>query len=291
MNNWDSGGAHITSSTKDVARLLDNHRASGRTFAAAGVSSFVLDEGAREAEPVVCLHGVPASSYLYRKVLPAGLAERPDDFDYSWTGLGRWMHAAVDALGLDRFHLVVHDIGGPIGFELAAAEPARLLSLTLLNTVVAVETFHRPWVMEPFVHRHLGRPWLESLRIPGVFVSLMRAMGVSRRVPAAEIACYVPLLFGDDDGRAFLKIMRGSETTRDKQHRYVAAVRNPYCPVQIVWGARDRAMSWRQNGVQAQLAAGLDDAVLLPGKHFLQEDFADDIADAVHQMAQQRSRS
>jgi pimeloyl-ACP methyl ester carboxylesterase len=47
-------------------------------------------------------------------------------------------------LGLDRFHLVVHDIGGPIGFELAAAGPTRILSLTLLNTVVAAETFHRP---------------------------------------------------------------------------------------------------------------------------------------------------
>ena len=50
-----------------------------------------------------------------------GLADRPATFDYTWTGLGRFRAAAVDALGLDRFHLVVHDIGGPAGFELCAA--------------------------------------------------------------------------------------------------------------------------------------------------------------------------
>ncbi|MGE5292217.1 MAG: alpha/beta fold hydrolase, partial [Micromonosporaceae bacterium] len=52
-----------------------------------------------------------------------GLAERPPGYDYSWTSLGRFCAAAVDELGLGRFHLVVHDIGGPVGFELATAMP------------------------------------------------------------------------------------------------------------------------------------------------------------------------
>jgi len=51
-----------------------------------------------------------------------GLADRPAAFDYTWTGLGRFCAAAVDALGLDRFHLVVHDIGGPAGFERTRAK-------------------------------------------------------------------------------------------------------------------------------------------------------------------------
>ena len=296
----------MSAGSQDLSTLLATHRASGRMFTAAGISSFVLDDGPRDAEPVVCVHGVPASAYLYRKVVKAladrglrgiavdlpglGLAERPAEADYSWSGLGRWQLAAIDALSLDRFHLVVHDIGGPVGFEVAAAAPGRVLSLTVLNTLVAVETFHRPWPMEPFAHRGVGEAWLQSLRIPGVFVALMRHMGVSRQVPAAEIACYVPLLLGRDGGRAFLKIMRGFELTRQKQQRYVAAVRNPDYPVQIVWGARDTALSWRRYGVQAQLAAGLDDALLLPGKHFLQEDCADEIAAAVHRLTQRPRR-
>ena len=283
------------------AELLDRHRASGRVFTAGGIRSFVLDDGPRDGEPVVCVHGVPASAYLYRKVVPAlaarglrgiavdlpglGLAERPVNADYSWTGLGRWLGSAIDALELDRFHLVVHDIGGPIGLEVAAARPDRVRSLTVLNTTIAVESFRRPWVMEPFAHPVVGEAWLRSVRLPGVFVALMRALGVTRRVPTAEIACYVPLLLGDDGGRAFLQIMRGFEPTVDKQRLYLAALRSKPYPAQVVWGALDRMLTWRRYGVQAQLAAGLDDAILLPGKHFVQEDCPEEIADAIHQLA------
>jgi haloalkane dehalogenase len=260
-----------------TARLLEQYRASGHTFTADGIASFALDEGPRDGEAVVCVHGVPASAYLYRKVVPAlavrglrgiavdlpglGFAERPAGFDYSWTGLGRWLRSAIDTLGLDRFHLVVHDIGGPIGFEVAATEPHRVKSLTVLNAPVAVETFHRP----------------------GTFASIMRYIGVTRRVPSAEIACYIPLLLGSDKGRAFLQIMRGFEMTPAKQHLYLSAVRNTPYPVQVVWGVRDPGLTWRRYGVQAQLAAGLDHAIQLPAKHFLQEDCPDEIADAVYQ--------
>jgi haloalkane dehalogenase len=284
-----------------MTSLLERYRASGRMFTADGIRSFALDEGPRDGEAVVCVHGVPASAYLYRKVVPAlaarglrgiavdfpglGLAERPADADYSWTGLGRWLGSAIDALELDRFHLVVHDIGGPIGLEVAAAKPGRVRSLTILNTTIAVESFHRPWVMEPFAHPVVGEAWLKSMQLPGVFVGLMRVLGVTRRTPASEIACYVTLLLGDDGGRAFLQIMRGFEATAEKQHHYLAALRTRPYPAQVVWGVRDRMLTWRRYGVQAQLAAGLDDAILLPGKHFVQEDCPEEIADAVLQLA------
>jgi haloalkane dehalogenase len=284
-----------------VTTLLDRYRASGRMFTAGGIGSFVLDQGPPDGEPVVCVHGVPASAYLYRKVVPAlaarglrgiavdlpglGLAERPADADYTWTGLGHWLGSAIDALELDRFHLVVHDIGGPIGLEVAAAVPDRVRSLTVLNTTIAVESFHRPWVMEPFAHPVVGEAWLKSMQLPGLFVALMRALGVTRRVPTAEIACYVPLLLGDDGGRAFLQIMRGFEATADKQRHYLAALRSKPYPAQVVWGVRDPLLTWRRYGVQAQLAAGLDDAIPLPGKHFVQEDCPEEVADAIHRLA------
>ncbi|MFC5333141.1 alpha/beta fold hydrolase [Mycobacterium branderi] len=288
-----------------VSRLLDEYRASGRSFTADGISSFVLDDGPRDAPPVVCVHGVPASAYLYRKVVPAlarralrgvavdlpglGLAERPKDFDYSWSGLGRWLLSALDALALQRFHLVLHDIGGPVGFEVAHAVPDRVRSMTLLNTIVAVETFHRPWPMEPFAHRGLGEAWLQAMRIPGAFEAIMRMVAVSRNVPLAEISCWKPLLFGEDGGRAFLKIMRGFELNAESQGRYWAALRNVAYPIQIVWGMRDRMLSWRRHGVQAQLATGTTQVTLLPAKHFLQEDCPEEIAAAVQRFVEQRA--
>ena len=86
-----------SSNGRTVADVIASHGLSVMTFKAGGVGSFVVERG--DGAPVVCLHGVPASLFLYRKVLTElatqglrgvafdfpglGLAERPSDFDYS----------------------------------------------------------------------------------------------------------------------------------------------------------------------------------------------------------------
>jgi pimeloyl-ACP methyl ester carboxylesterase len=291
-----------TTSTSSVDEILAAHQAAGRRFTAAGVGSFVLDEGPGGAEPVVCMHGVPASAFLYRKVvrelaarglrglafdLPGlGLAERPVDHDYSWTGLGRFSCAAIEALSLPRFHLVVHDIGGPVGFEVAAAMPERVLSLTVLNTLIRADRFSRPWMMEPFAWRGLDRAWLMSARGP-IFRGLMRYTGIAdaASISEAELEAYIRLLHGPDRGRAFLRIMKGFELTAEKGRLYESVVQSSRYPVQIVWGERDRALGVDSYGALArQLAPGAP-FHRLPGKHFLQEDCAPQIAELVAALA------
>jgi haloalkane dehalogenase len=279
--------------------VVERHRRAGRHFEARGIRSFVREEG--DGEPVVCLHGVPSSCFLYRKViaelaarglrgvafdLPGlGLADRPREFDYSWTGLGRFAAEAVDALGLDRFHLVVHDIGGPVGFELAAAAPERVRSMTVLNTMVEVDSFRRPWSMAPFARRGIGELLLATTRKPA-FRALLNLQAIADRnaSPKEEIYAYVDLLKREDGGRAFLRIMRSFERTRAKRDLYVGTLRDVPYPVQIVWGAEDPALTM-DHAEQARRAAGLDEIHELPAKHFLQEDQAPAIADRVAAIA------
>ncbi len=276
--------------------VVADHRAAGRAFTAAGVTGFVREAG--EGETVLCMHGVPTSSFLYRKVLDElaardvrgvafdlpglGLADRPENFDYTWTGLGGYCTTAIDALELEHFHLVVHDLGGPVGFELAAAVPDRVKSLTVLNTIVDVDTFKRPWSMEPFARRGIGEVYLRALSKPA-FRMLMGLQGVADRsaVPNAELDAYVDLLKLEDGGRAFLKIMRGFERTAVKRDLYRAVLASDRYPVQVIWGTRDPALKVDIHGEAARRAAGVDTIHRLPGKHFLQEDQAPAIADLV----------
>jgi pimeloyl-ACP methyl ester carboxylesterase len=280
--------------------VIDAHRAAGRFFEVGPVRSFVREEGRGEA--VVCLHGLPASSFLYRKVLPElsgrglcgiafdlpglGMADRPVDFDYSWTGLGRFCIAAVDALGLDRFHLLVHDIGGPVGFELAAHMPERVRSLTVLNCMVKVDRFRRPWSMEPFARRGIGEIYLATLNKPA-FRRLMLLQGIRdpSATPNEEIDAYVDLLKREDRGRAFLRIMRGFERTPEKRALYEGVLRDVPYSVQIVWGAEDPTLKLSVHGEQAREAAGLDAIHTVPAKHFLQEDQAPAVAERVAELA------
>jgi haloalkane dehalogenase len=115
-----------------------------------GLRLHYLDEGA--GDPVLCLHGEPTWSYLYRKMIPplSGAARviAPDYFgfgrsdkpvDRDWYSFDRHYASILrlaEGLGLDRLTVVVQDWGGPIGLRLAVEQPDRVDRLVILNTGV-----------------------------------------------------------------------------------------------------------------------------------------------------------
>jgi pimeloyl-ACP methyl ester carboxylesterase len=283
-----------------VANVVEAHRRAGHTFTASGIKSFLREEGSGPS--VLCMHGMWGSSFLYRKViselasrgmrgiafdLPGfGLAERPSDYDYSWTGLGRFALAAVEALHLDRVHLVVHDIGGPVGFELAAKIRGRVDSLTIFNTMIDVTRFNPPWSMQPFRYRGLGELWLKGLN-RHMFRFLMRLQGIEDRdaITNSELDAYLALMKEGDQGRSFLKVMRSTERTPEKQALYRSTVRDVPYPVQVVWAKDDPALSAASYGERARAATGLERIQLIPGKHFPQEDQPASMAEHIARIA------
>ncbi|MDR7126722.1 alpha/beta hydrolase [Pseudotabrizicola sp. 4114] len=114
-----------------------------------------------DGAPVVFLHGTPSSSLIWRNVAPRvaqqgfrthvfdllgfGLSERPQDpqVDTSMTAQVKILLAMLDHWGLDRFHLVAHDIGGGIAQRFGIFHPGRLLSLTLID-VVSYDSYPSP---------------------------------------------------------------------------------------------------------------------------------------------------
>jgi haloalkane dehalogenase len=281
-----------------VAEAIEQHRAAGREFEAGGVRSFVREEG--DGEPVVLMHGIPVSSYLYRKVLPLlaerglrgvafdlpglGLAERPEEFDYSWTSLGRWTGAAIDALGVDRCHLVLHDIGGPIAIEWALRNRERVASLTVLDTLLAVDGFRRVWTMALAAPPILGRLWVLSTRPPAArWLFYLQGIADRSATPPHEVDAHLALLLHDDRGRAFQKIVRGFEPTAEKERLYLDGLREAGWPSRVLWASNDPALGADQRDAIAD-ALGVEPAVV-KAKHFLQEDQAPAVASAIAERA------
>lgn len=109
----------------------------------------LVDEGT--GRPVLFLHGNPDSADVWRPVIDRLKGERrclaPDlpgfarsavspQEDLSLDGSARWVNELVQAIGLtEPVDLVVHDIGGPIGLAWAVKHPAKVRSLTIINTV------------------------------------------------------------------------------------------------------------------------------------------------------------
>ncbi len=280
--------------------MLEEHRAAGRYIEVDGIRTFVLDEGAGEA--VFCIHGVPTSSFLYRKVIKAlarkgmrgvcldlpglGLSDRPKDFNYTFHTFARFCARAAEVLGIQQYHLLIHDIGGPIGFAMAAENREKVLSLSILNTWINVDTFKKPLPMRPFEMPVLGEAELKSITHPTWYL-LFTQMGVEHAdaVPKEEAYAYVDLLKREDGGDAFLKIMRHFEKSDVFRNLCYQAVENVPYPVQAIWGAEDPGLTYERYGEEIKLAANLKEVHKLNAKHFLQEEKPEEIAALVVEQA------
>jgi haloalkane dehalogenase len=112
-----------------------------------------LDEGPRDApETVVCLHGEPSWSFLYRKVVRVltaaghrvvvpdlvgfGRSDKPTRrTDHTYARHVEWLRAALfDELALSGITLVGQDWGGLLGLRLVAEHPDRFRRVVVANT-------------------------------------------------------------------------------------------------------------------------------------------------------------
>lgn len=282
-----------------IEQIIEKHKASGKYVTVNGIKTFALDYGS--GEPVFCIHGVPTSSFLYRKVLKSlaekgyrgicvdlpglGLSDRPEDFEYSFLNFSRFLAEAAKELGLEKYHLVVHDIGGPIGFALAAQHPDKILSLTIFNTWIDVTQFEKPLPMRPFEKPILSDAEL-AMVTRATWPLMFNTLGVdsNERITNEEIKAYVDLLKREDDGKAFLKIMKNFDHSSQFRDLCYKAVQQVHYPVQAVWGAKDPALDYERYGLKIKEVAGLEKVELLPARHFLQEEQWEAVADKIEEI-------
>ncbi len=116
-----------------------------------GLRIHYVDEGPREAAPLLLLHGEPSWSYLYRKMIPIlvaaghrvvapdlvgfGRSDKPASReDYTYQRHVDWMAGLLTALDLRDVTLVGQDWGGLIGLRLAAEHEGRFARIVASNT-------------------------------------------------------------------------------------------------------------------------------------------------------------
>lgn len=247
-----------------------------------------LDEG--KGPPVLCLHGNPSWSFLYRDLvrdllpchrvivpdhLGCGLSEKPQDPSlYTLRKHVDRLEALLLHLRLGKLDLVFHDWGGAIGCALAARHPDWVRKAVVMNTA-AFPTSRIPWSIA--VCRW---PLIGALLVRGMnaFVRAARFRTTVRPLPtevqegfAWPYACWrdriaihqfvrdIPMHPRHRSWDALIQAERGVRVLRER-------------PTLLLWGLRDWCFSpaflreWQERLPQAQTAA-MDHA-----GHFVLED-------------------
>jgi tRNA(adenine34) deaminase len=165
----------------------------------AGLRMHYLDEGPRDAPQTwLCLHGNPAWSYLYRKMIPVflkaggrvvapdlvgfGRSDKPKrDAAHSFTWHRQVLLELVERLDLRGIVLVVQDWGGLLGLTLPMEAPERYAGLLVMNTALGTGD-------EPLSDGFLA--WREMCaKNPGFDVPRLFARGNPHLAPG-ELAAY-----------------------------------------------------------------------------------------------------
>lgn len=123
-----------------------------------GTRIFYREAGDTAAPVIVLLHGTPASSHMYRNLIPA-LADRyrviaPDypgfghsdvpsteEFSYTFDNLADHVDALLDHLDVTRYAVYVQDYGAPVAWRLALRHPERIAAIVTQNGNAYVEGF------------------------------------------------------------------------------------------------------------------------------------------------------
>ncbi|MFQ3216008.1 haloalkane dehalogenase [Paraperlucidibaca sp.] len=147
-----------------------------------GLRMHYVDEGPREANPVLMLHGEPTWSYLYRHMIPLvaaagsrviapdligfGKSDKPSELnDYSYANHMAWLTNLIVQLDLRNITLFCQDWGSLLGLRLAAEHPERFAAIVVGNGMLPTGDQAMPKAFKIWKNFALYSPWFPISRI------------------------------------------------------------------------------------------------------------------------------
>ena len=262
-----------------------------------GMRMHYVDEGPRDGEVVLLLHGEPSWSFLYRHMIPplrdAGLRVIAPDLigfgksdkptrktDYSYAGHVGWMTAFIEALDLSGINLFCQDWGSLIGLRVAAENEHRFARIALGNGALPTGDQAIPKAFKIWRAFALYSPWFPIGRI--------LQMGTVDELSAAEVAAYdapFPSARYKAGARAFPKLAPTTpdDPARDANRAAWDVFRQWTKPFLTTFSNRDPIMRGGEKVWQDSVpgAQGQEHVIIRNAGHFLQDDKGPELAEVL----------
>ncbi|MEI2616927.1 MAG: alpha/beta fold hydrolase [Thermomicrobiales bacterium] len=251
-----------------------------------GIRTFVLDEGL--GEPIVFLHGIPTSSFLWRDVarvvsrerraivpdlIGFGFADRPATVDLSPAGQATAMLRVLDELSIGRTALVGHDYGALVACEMLARAPDRVSDMIVTNTSVWIDDWHSS-PLSPLALINLpiaGRLATAAARPFMLREAFGRYVDDKERLTDDVIAVYWRP-FTDGLWSVLRRMSHIDGLTSADFHRWREALYNFERPGLVAWGGNDRAFPSSRAVEIGKLLHDSRTDIFEHANHFIQED-------------------
>ena len=262
-----------------------------------GMRMHHVDEGPRNGEVVLLLHGEPSWSYLYRHMIPPlrdagfrviapdligfGKSDKPvNKSDYSYAGHVGWMKAFIESLDLSGINLFCQDWGSLIGLRVAAENETRFARIALGNGVLPTGEQAVPRAFRIWRAFALYSPWFPIGRV--------LQMGTVKDLGADIVAAYdspFPSARYKAGARAFPKLVpiTPNDPASDANGNAWEIFKQWTKPFLTTFSNRDPIMRGGEKQWQKSVpgAQGQEHVIIRNAGHFLQEDEGPQIAEVL----------
>jgi len=276
-----------------------DHRDQQQTFETQTGQIAYTDHG--EGPVLVLLHGVPTSSWMYRKIIPDlqkkmrvisidhlgfGSSNKPE----SDTGYAPQDHAVrarelLSALDVSEYSLLMHDMGGLVAWEMLRADQNAVKNLVVLNTIVNDEGFEQPDMKPGAFTRTLMDAYSSPLTSVAVLTKTFNDLGLTGEHELSEAECYgyvAPMREGADPAlyQFFTSINAEMfDQLEDNKTRFADFQGQTL----IMWGAQDETLTVAQVPIlQEMLNVPTENVhIYQDNAHFLAEEIPGEIVKKV----------
>jgi pimeloyl-ACP methyl ester carboxylesterase len=226
-----------------------------------GVRVFYRTAGDRSAPVVLLLHGFPASSFMFRELIPHlangyrviapdlpgfGFTEVPAgrNYVYSFDQLALTIGAFTQALKIDRYAMYVFDYGAPTGFRLALAHPDRVTAIVTQNGNAYEEGLGDAWGP---IRRYWASPTAENrevlraniLTLEGTRWQYTHGVADPEGVPPESYTLDAALLERAGNKEIQLDLFLDYASNVRLYPRFQSYFRNSQPPLLAIWGKND----------------------------------------------------
>ncbi|MEM7105627.1 MAG: alpha/beta hydrolase [Bacteroidota bacterium] len=278
-----------------MSESYQNFRDKQQSFTTSDGVIRYIDQG--DGEVLLLLHGVPASSWLYRKIIPIitragyrviapdmlgyGNSGNPDGYDlYNPANHARRLLELMDGLGIANWHHVMHDGGGLWTWEMLKSAPERARCLIMLNTIIYEEGFHPPMRMEPGLIAKISMWMYRNGVTTGLLLKSLFREGLKKNILSKEeVEGYrKPLLEGKTHSLYYFFTQ-----TCNKLPDNDAVIRKVKVPVAVIWGKHDDMLQWEPQKEKVMEAMHIlpEDVHVIDAKHFIQEEKPEEVAQII----------
>lgn len=291
----DKGSVHTN--RYEVTDNYANHRLQQDLVTTSGGKLGVVDVGA--GPTLVLLHGVPTSSWLFRKMIPSlqddfrviaidllgfGSSDKPDSTGINYTPAlqAAYVHQVLDALEVNEFNLLFHDMGGLVAWELVRQDLVldnNIKSLTILNTIISKQGFEYPKIKKGAMAKAMSEAYASNLSSAAVLDLTFKNMGLSSNSKLSEDECFgyvAPMREGADS--ALYEFFTGFDDARfARLESNIAALKDFKGRAQVLWGGQDKVLTVEQFPQLTQALNIAEQAITVypNNSHFLPEEIPD----------------